>query len=43
MITQVIAGTMNSERLQEIAQASEVKLSREDWYTIYRAAGNILP
>lgn len=40
---QVIAGTMNSERLQEIAQASEVKLSREDWYTIYRAAGNILP
>lgn len=40
---QVIAGTMNKERIKEIAKASEVVLSREEWYEIYRAAGNILP
>lgn len=40
---QVIAGTMNLKRIEEIAQASEIVLSREDWYEIYRAAGNILP
>lgn len=40
---QVIAGTMNKERIKEIAKASEIKLSREEWYEIYRAAGNILP
>lgn len=40
---QVIAGTMNLERIKEIAKASEVQLSREDWYDVYRAAGNILP
>ncbi|WP_321388130.1 aldo/keto reductase [uncultured Enterococcus sp.] len=40
---QVIAGTMNLGRIEEIAKASEVVLSREDWYAIYLAAGNILP
>ncbi len=40
---QVIAGSMNRERLKEIAQAVEVDLSRQEWYEIYRAAGNILP
>lgn len=40
---QVIAGTMNLGRIAEIAQASEVVLSREDWYAIYLAAGNDLP
>ncbi|MEI5995361.1 aldo/keto reductase [Candidatus Enterococcus mansonii] len=40
---QVIAGTMNQERIKEISAASDIVLSREDWYEIYRAAGNILP
>ncbi|EOL43879.1 oxidoreductase, aldo/keto reductase [Enterococcus phoeniculicola] len=40
---QVIAGTMNIGRIKEIAKASEIVLSREDWYDIYMAAGNILP
>lgn len=40
---QVIAGTMNVGRIKEIAQASDVELSREDWYALYREAGNILP
>lgn len=40
---QVIAGTMNLQRIEEIAKASEVQLSRKEWYRIYMAAGNILP
>lgn len=40
---QVIAGTMNEKRLEEICRASEITLSREEWYQIYLAAGHILP
>lgn len=40
---QVVVGTMNPERITDIASASEVKLSRQEWYEIYRAAGNVLP
>lgn len=40
---QVITGTMKEFRMEEIAKASEIVLSREDWYKIYLAAGNILP
>ena len=40
---QVIAGTMNIERIEQIAKASEIVLSREDWYALYLAAGNLLP
>lgn len=40
---QVIAGTMNIQRIEEIAQASDIQMSREDWYRVYMAAGNILP
>lgn len=40
---QVIVGTMTPSRLEEIAQASEVQLSKEDWYQLYLAAGNMLP
>lgn len=40
---QVVAGTMNPGRIEEIAKASEIQLTREDWYGLYRAAGNILP
>lgn len=40
---QTIVGTTNSQRLKDICQASSVSLTREEWYEIYRAAGNVLP
>ncbi len=40
---QSVVGTMNTDRLSTIADASELVLSREEWYEIYRAAGNVLP
>ncbi|EAE2394985.1 aldo/keto reductase family oxidoreductase [Listeria monocytogenes] len=40
---QTVVGTMNSGRIADIAKASDVTLSREEWYEIYRAAGNQLP
>ncbi|WP_216325802.1 aldo/keto reductase [Deinococcus aestuarii] len=40
---QPVTGTMNLERLRDCCRASEVHLSREEWYAIYRAAGNVLP
>lgn len=40
---QPIVGSTNPERIKAVAQASEVTLSREDWYKIYLAAGYRLP
>ncbi|MBP9477658.1 MAG: aldo/keto reductase [Sebaldella sp.] len=40
---QVIVGTMNEMRLKEVAKASNVVLTREEWYEIYIASGHILP
>ncbi|NQM14184.1 aldo/keto reductase [Streptococcus suis] len=40
---QTIVGSMNPERLKKIAQASQITLTRPEWYDIYRSAGNILP
>lgn len=40
---QVVIGTMNIERIRDIAAVSGVKLTRHEWYEIYRAAGNVLP
>lgn len=40
---QPVTGTMNIERLLDCCKASEIQLTREEWYGIYRAAGNILP
>lgn len=40
---QVILGTMTPERIINYASASDVKLSREEWYEVYRKAGNNLP
>jgi predicted oxidoreductase len=40
---QPIIGTMNINRLKDCIQAGDVTLTREEWYAIYRAAGNILP
>lgn len=40
---QPIIGTMNIGRLKDSCQASDIYLTREEWYAIYRAAGNELP
>lgn len=40
---QTIVGTMKPKRLVEICDSEKITLSREDWYAIYRAAGNVLP
>lgn len=40
---QPIIGTTNKERVKAICKASEIKLSREEWYELYRASGNKLP
>ena len=38
-----IIGTMNKSRLLECLKAADIMLSREEWYDIYRSAGNVLP
>jgi len=40
---QVIPGTTNAERIKGICQAYTCELTREQWYEIYCAAGNVLP
>ncbi|WP_449538207.1 aldo/keto reductase [Ferdinandcohnia sp. Marseille-Q9671] len=40
---QPVTGTMNIDRLKDCIKASEVNLTREEWYEIYQAAGNVLP
>lgn len=40
---QPISGTMKPQRLKEICRAADITLTREEWYEIYRAAGNVLP
>ncbi|MBE9917790.1 aldo/keto reductase family oxidoreductase [Paenibacillus donghaensis] len=40
---QPIIGTMNIGRLKDCIKASEITLTREEWYEIFRSAGNILP
>ncbi len=40
---QPIIGTMNPERLKECCRASDMWLTRQEWYDIYCAAGNVLP
>lgn len=40
---QSIVGTTNKDRLKDICKASEVELTRQEWYEIYTAAGNKLP
>ena len=40
---QTIIGTMTERRIKEVTNASDLVLSREEWYDLYMAAGNILP
>ncbi len=40
---QPILGTTNADRLKSICKASQVDMSRTEWYELYLAAGNKLP
>jgi predicted oxidoreductase len=40
---QPIIGTTNAARVRAIAAASDVNLTREEWYSLYLVAGNALP
>ncbi|WP_374285952.1 aldo/keto reductase family oxidoreductase [Lactococcus sp.] len=40
---QTVIGTITPSRIKEVCDASDVILTREEWYSLYMAAGNILP
>jgi len=40
---QPVTGTMNVQRLKDCVKAAEITLTRDEWYAIFLAAGNILP
>jgi len=40
---QPVTGTMNPGRLLDCVKATDIRLTREEWYAIYMAAGNRLP
>ncbi|AZK48254.1 aldo/keto reductase [Paenibacillus lentus] len=40
---QPVTGTMNLQRILDCCKAADIMLTREEWYDIYRAAGNVLP
>ena len=40
---QAILGSTKKQRIAEICKASEIKLTREEWYALYMAAGKKLP
>jgi predicted oxidoreductase len=40
---QPIIGTTNPQRVKDSCKASDVNLTRQEWYQIYLAAGNKLP
>lgn len=40
---QPVTGTTNLSRLKDCLAAADVVLTREEWYAIYMAAGNVLP
>lgn len=40
---QVIVGSTNLHRIQDIVKACDFTLTREEWYSLYTAAGNMLP
>lgn len=40
---QPVTGTTDLKRLSDCLKAAEIKLSRDEWYDIYKAAGNVLP
>lgn len=40
---QPVVGSMNPERIRKLAKATEVDMTREEWYSLYLAGGKTLP
>lgn len=40
---QVVLGTTNLQRLKDACAGADIKLTRKEWYDIYKAAGNMVP
>ncbi len=40
---QVVVGTTSPERLSDLCKATEIELTRHDWYGLYLASGKFLP
>lgn len=40
---QPVIGTVNPHRVREICAASDVTITREEWYRLYRSTGKVLP
>lgn len=40
---QAVVGTMNPQHLRELCDAAQIRLTRPEWYELYRAAGYMLP
>lgn len=40
---QVIAGTTDAGRLKDLCKATDITLTREEWYGLYRSTGKTLP
>ncbi|MCD7736389.1 MAG: aldo/keto reductase [Lachnospiraceae bacterium] len=42
-VNQAVIGTTKTDRVRELAEASEIKLTGKEWYELYLSAGNRLP
>ena len=40
---QPIVGSVNTGRLKEVCEASDVTITRQEWYALYCATGKKLP
>jgi predicted oxidoreductase len=40
---QIVIGTTNPARVQDAATGAAIRLTREEWYHLYTAAGHVLP
>lgn len=40
---QVLVGSMNPDHIKDSARGSDIKLTKQEWYDLYLAAGNDLP
>jgi predicted oxidoreductase len=40
---QIVTGTTNPRRMKDCCAGSEISLTREEWYRLYTASGNIMP
>jgi predicted oxidoreductase len=38
-----VIGTTSADRVQQVADACKIDLTKPHWYEIYKAAGNVLP